>query len=167
MRSGLPRAGAKPCDWGAARHSRNDLTLAFADHFHERLLDFGKRRVDSRAPRINNDVPLRCECRAVHSKSFAQTALDAVTDDSSAERSRGCDAQTGTVTLNRAFGAVDAGETECREQRIRDAQTLVIDDSKFGGAQNPRRLRKGERGPRCAAGGGVSWIWQSVLLFRR
>jgi hypothetical protein len=44
---------------------------------------------------------------------------------------------------------------------------LVIDGSKVGGAQNPRRFRKGERGTSCAAGGGISSLWQSGLLFRR
>jgi hypothetical protein len=150
--------------WGlprAARRFRNDLAFAFTDHFHERLLDFGERRVERRATRINDDVPLRRKREAVHSKSLAQPALDAIAHDSSTQRARGGDAQAWT---NRA---VSAGKTECRQQRIRDAQTLVINGSKFSGAQNPRRLRKGERGPRCAAGGGVSWIWQSVLLFRR
>ena len=168
MRSGLPRAAAA---FGAAHHSRNDLAPASTNHFHERLLDFGKRRADRRAPRINDDVPPRRESGAMHSKRLAETALDAVSDDGATQGSRGCDAQAGTVTLNRAFcarnRAVNMRETECREQRIRDAQTLVINGSKIGGAQNPCRFRKGQRSPRCAAGGGARWIWQSVLLFRR
>lgn len=170
---------------------RRELVPAFGDYLHERPLDFDEGRVDRRAPWIDNDVPMRRESGPVHSKSLAETTLDAVSDDGSAERSRGCDAQAralhrvtlnratlsrafgagarNRVTWNRAAGAVGgcAGETECREQRIRDAQALVIDGSKIGGAQNPRRFRKRERGPRCAAGGGISWLWQSVLLFRR
>jgi len=166
VRSGFPRAVAA---FGAGPHSRNDLAPASTNHFHERLLDFGKRRADRRAPRINDDVPPRRESGAVYSKRLAETALDTVSDDGATQGSRGCDTQAGTanrefMTWNRAVGA---GETECRKQRIRDAQTLVINDSKIGGAQNPCRFRKGQRGPRCAAGGGVRWIWQSVLLFRR
>jgi hypothetical protein len=88
---------------------------AFGDYLHERLLDFDERRDDRRAPWIDNDVPMRRELGAVHSKSLAETTLDAVSEDGSAERSRGCDAQArasdrdtlNRVTLNRAFGTLD------------------------------------------------------------
>ena len=63
-------------------------------------------------------------------------------------------AQPGTAPCPQAV----AGQTERREQGTGDAEAVVIDDSEIGGAQNPRRLRKTERGPRLPPEEGLAGL---------
>jgi hypothetical protein len=80
-------------------------------------------------------------------ESLANTALNAVADDGTADRARHCEAQPGGVPRR-----IRTRQAKRSEEWSGEANTVVIDGSEFGGAQNPRCLRKRER----AAAGGFS-----------
>lgn len=128
---------------------------AFFDHFPQRPLKFGKRRVESRASRINDDIPGRREFGAMEAKRFADAALDAVTNHRAAKCSGTSEADSDAIGFR-------SRQTKCREQRTGNADAVVINESKIGGSQNPARTRK-----RDPAAGGFRRPWQSERLFRR
>ena len=123
------------------------LGSAFFDHLPQRPLDIRKGGAQRRAPRIDHDVPLRADFRAVQPERFPNAPFDPVADHRSADRAR-----DGKPQPSRVPGRVRVCQAKGREQRTGEADTVIIDGSEFGSAQNPRSVRKRER----AAGGGFS-----------
>jgi hypothetical protein len=123
------------------------LRSAFFDYLPERPLNLRKRSIERRPTGIDHDIPLRSDFRAVQPERFPNAALDPVADHGSADRSRYRESQTGG-----ASGRVRTRQTKGGEQRTGEADTVIIDGSEFGRAQDPRSVRKLQR----AAGGGFS-----------
>ncbi len=135
------------------------LRSAFFDHLAERSLDLRKRRAQGRTPGVNHDVPLRSDIRPLQPERFPDTALDAVTHHSPTDGTRygkpqpRCDSRR-----------VRTRQAERSEQGTGKADTVIIDGSKFGCAQDPRSVRELQR----AAGGGFScWPSRTGQLSRR
>ena len=123
------------------------LRSAFFNYLPQRPLDIRKGRAQSRPPGIDHDVPLRADFRAVQPERFPDATLDPIADHRSADRPRHGETQPGRVSRR-----VRDCQAESREQGTGESDTVIIDGSEFGSAQNPRSLRKLER----AAGGGFS-----------
>jgi hypothetical protein len=137
------------------RNEGSSAGVASTDHLSQSAFDFVKPGVEGRRARIEHDIPLATEFRTMEPEGLAEPALDAVALDGAAHRPRDGKSQTGTV-------GIGSGQTECGEQRAGDAKTFVINESEFGGTQDPGRPRKLE----CAASR-VSWLWRTGRLFRR
>jgi hypothetical protein len=78
----------------------------------------------------------------MEAERFAESALNTIADDGSADSTRDGESQPRTAFRN-GFGTRPA---KGGEQRAGDAEALVIDKPEFGGAENPGRPRKGARG---------------------
>jgi hypothetical protein len=130
---------------------------AFFDHLLERPFDFDEWGVKRSPSGIEHDVPLGPKFGSMTPESLAQPPLDPVPDDRPADRARHRKTEPHTRS------STGASQTESCEHGTRNADAVVIDHSKIGGAQNPGRLRKRER----AATGGLNWLWQFERLSRR
>lgn len=124
------------------------LRIASIDHLAQRANQVGERRLLSRAARVEHDVPLRSKPGAVETECLPKPALDAVSDDRSADRARNGKSQPGADI----WSGVGTRSTKCGEQRAGDAKTLVIDEPELGGAENARSLRKRPRGRQSLRG---------------
>ncbi len=123
------------------------LRSAFFDHFPQRPLDIRKGRAQHGAPGIDHDIPLRPDFGAMEPERFPNAPLNPVADHRSADRAR-----HGKPQSRRVPGRVRVCQAKGREQGTGESDTVIIDGSEFGSAQNPRSVRKLER----AAGGGFS-----------
>lgn len=121
------------------------------------MFNFAEGGVEDGAAGIEDDVPLRRERGAVEAKGFAQTALDAVAVDRAADGSRDGEAEAGAGWAGSGSGI--ASEAEGREEGTGDAETMVIDESKVGGAKDPAGAREQQRG--------AILLWRTGRLFRR
>ena len=108
------------------------LRSAFFDHFPQCPLDIWKGGSEGRAPGIDHDVPLRAELRAMQPESFPNAPFDAVADHRSADSARDSKPQSSRVP-----GWVWACQAKGREQGTGKADTVIIDGSELGRAQNP------------------------------
>ena len=97
-------------------------------------LSGGKFRQKRRAPRIDDDVPLRPELHSMQAEGLAEPAFDAVADHGSAQCPRRSKAQPRAALALRV-----ASQTKRCEQGTRNADAFVIDRSIVGGAQDPGR----------------------------
>ena len=120
---------------------------AFFDHLGERALEIGKRRVEGRFARVEDQVEVGRPLRAMQAERGAETPLDTVADHGSAEGARHGEAQAHPDSI--ALARLRKGD----EQRTGAAFTVIIDRSEIGGAQNAGR--SGKQLP--AAGPGVNW----------
>src|SRR5579864_2507470 len=159
--NGRPRAAAARSI--AYRYAKSPaLVPAFRHHLPERLLDFGERRADGRPARIDHDIPAGVQLWTMQSKDLAESSFQTIANHRVSQRFGRGNAEPGT-----GIGCLGiASQTERRGQRIRHAEASVIDGTVIGGAQDPRRFRKQERG-RGRTGGGTNWLSQSGQLFRR
>lgn len=123
------------------------LRSAFFDHLAECSLDLRERRLERRSAGIDHDIPLRSDFHAMQPERLPNAPLDPVANDRSADGARYRKAQASCCS-----GRVRVCQAKGREQGTREADTVIIDGSKFGRAQNPRCVRKLQR----AAGGGFS-----------
>ena len=90
---------------------RRSQVRAFFDHLPESPLDFGELGFKGRAPGVDDDIPLRAELGAMQAEGFAESALDAVADDGSAEGAGSGESQACT-----GLSTAVARQTERREQ---------------------------------------------------
>ncbi len=123
------------------------LRSAFFDHLSQRPFEIRERRVERRPTGIDHDIPLRADFRAVQPERFPNPPLDSVADHRAADRPRNGKPQSSCFS-----GRVRVCQAKGREQGTGKANTVIIDGSEIGSAQNPRSVRKRQR----AAGGGVS-----------
>jgi len=123
------------------------LRSAFFDHLPQRPLDIRKGGAQGSPAGVNHDIPLWSDFRAVQPEGFPNAPFDPVADHRSADRARHRKSQSSS-----ASGRVRTSQAKGREQGTGKADTVIIDGSKFGRAQNPRSLRELQR----AAGGGFS-----------
>ena len=142
----------------ACRYEECRSGVASIDHLSQRAYQLGKGRPFRRAARVEHDVPLRGEARAMQPEGFPEPALDSITDHRSAHGTRKGEPQP-RANIGRRLRTRPA---EGGEQRTGNAEALVIDETEFGGAQDPGR--PGKRPQRI---GRISWRWNSERLFRR
>ena len=96
----------------------------------------------------------------MEAKGFAEAALDAIAVDGGADGSRDGEAQAGTGRGVRSGNIrLLARQAEGREEGTGDAETMVINESKVGGAKDPAGAREQPRG--------AILLWRTGRLFRR
>lgn len=115
--------------------------------------------MQGRATGVKDDVPVLTELGAMLPECFTKTPFNAVSHDGPPQRARDGKAETHA----RGAARVRARQTKRREHRTGEAEAVVIDHSKIGGAQHPGRSGKGKR----AATGGFIWRGQCERLSRR
>lgn len=176
--SGRPRAGTetpiayKYVGWPGSGS-------AFFDQSPKGLFDIGETGVERRAPRVEDDVPLRADFRAMQAKRRAEAPLNTIAHHRSADRARHGKSEPGACDKSCArsrgfarwqscsrFRGVTGFRTRPRpaegsEQGTRDAKALVIGGAEFGGAQDPGRSGKSRRGAGCG------FNWRSGRLSHR
>lgn len=113
----------------------------FFNHFPKRTFDFVERSPPGRAPRVDDDVPLRPKLLPVQPEGFAHAPFDAISHHSFADRTRQRKSQPYS-------GCRRARQTKRGEQRTRNPDAVVIDLSKVRGSQSfgPARVTRGQTG---------------------
>jgi len=100
---------------------------AFFNHPLKRPLDFRKWRIERRSPGVDDDIPRPNKFGAMDTKRFPEPAFDPVADHRSADRSRDGKPHPDAIPIR-------SRQTERREQGTGNADAVVIDESKIGGA---------------------------------
>jgi hypothetical protein len=121
---------------------------AFFYNATESLFDLSKARVQRRPPRIENNVPLRANIRAMEPERRAQAPLNSIADDCSPNRARDGEPQAGTSDRDCARLQFRSWPrpAKCGEQGTGNTEALVIGGAEFGGVQDSRRLRESKTG---------------------
>jgi len=122
---------------------------AFFDHLPQSPFDLGKRSHERRAPRVDNDIPLRSEFSRPVAKRFAKSSFDPVSHH------RAPDLPGNREPKPSTFRAI-AFEAERGEHRTGNADAVVIDEAKIGGLEDPRSSPERQL-----------TLWQTGRLFRR
>ena len=130
----------------------------FFDYPAQPAFDLAERRIQSRPPRIDNNIPLRTELLTMEPKSLSESPLDSISDHGFTDRTRHSKSQSRPLLapprlVTRPNLLIRPPQAESGEQRTRNPDALVIDEPKIGGAHDSRRR--------------VSSLSQRERLFRR
>jgi len=97
------------------------------------------RRLQSRAPGVDHDVPMRCDLVQTNPKRFSQPPLRPVSHHSLSEGAWHREAQPRPLLF-----APRNSQAKCRKIRARNPATFIVRFAEIRSSQNPSTLRKTE-----------------------